>query len=72
MAKKGKYYSLYKGDREIAFGTMDEIAKKLNLNKRTIEFFKTPTYQKRCGNYVLVYVPELTKEEVNYEYTQKR
>lgn len=48
--KKKKYYSLYKGDEELAFGTIGEIAKKLGVKKRTIYFYTTPTYKKRRSN----------------------
>lgn len=62
-----KYYSLYKGDKEIAFGSLKEIAVQLGVEQRTISFYKTPTYKKRCGNYTLVYVPELSEEEIKCE-----
>ena len=45
-----KEYSLYKGDKELAFGTIREIAKKMGVKYRTIYFYTTPTYKKRCGN----------------------
>lgn len=48
--KKKRYYSLYKGDEELAFGTIEEIAKKLGVQKRTIYFYTTPTYKKRRAN----------------------
>ena len=44
---KKRYYSLYKGDVELAFGTKEEIAKKMGVKKRTVDFYNTPTYQKR-------------------------
>ena len=44
---KKVYYSLYKGDIELAFGTKEEIAKKMNVKKRTLDFYRTPTYQNR-------------------------
>ena len=42
-----KNYSLYKGEKELAFGTLKEIAKKMNVGIKTIYFYKTPTYAKR-------------------------
>lgn len=42
-----KIYSLYKGEREIAFGTIEEIANKLGIKKKSVLFYQTPTYAKR-------------------------
>ena len=47
---KKKQYSMYKGDKEIAFGTIEEIAKKLNISVKTVKFYGTPTYKKRNKN----------------------
>ena len=45
--KKEKIYALYKGDVFIAMGTKKELAKYIGVSVRTIEFYATPTYQKR-------------------------
>lgn len=42
-----KIYSLYKGEKEIAFGTIEEIANKLRIKKKSVLFYQTPTYAKR-------------------------
>lgn len=42
-----KIYSLYKGEKEIAFGTIEEIANKLGIKKKSVLFYQTPTYAKR-------------------------
>ena len=42
-----KEYAMYKGDECIAIGTIDEIAKRLNVKVKTIKFYLTPTYKKR-------------------------
>lgn len=42
-----KEYAMYKGDDCIAIGTIDEIAKRLNVKVKTIKFYLTPTYKKR-------------------------
>ena len=49
MQKNRKYnvYALYKGDTFIATGTLDEIANVTGLNKKTVLFYKSPTYKKR-------------------------
>ena len=45
-----KIYALYKGNKLIATGTKIQIAYQTNVKLRTIEFFLTPTYKKRCIN----------------------
>lgn len=42
-----KEYALYKGEECLAIGTIKEIADKMKVKKRTIIFYRTPTYQKR-------------------------
>ena len=42
-----KQYAMYKGDDCIAIGTIEELAKKLNIKVKTIKFYLTPTYKKR-------------------------
>lgn len=42
-------YSVYKGDEEIAFGTIDEIANKLNIKPESVLFYGTPTYINRTS-----------------------
>jgi len=46
--KKIKEYALYKGEKLVAMGTIQEIAKECNVKDRTIKFYTTPTYKKRC------------------------
>lgn len=45
MGRKKKNYSLYKGDEEIAFGTIEEIAKKLGIREKTVYFYKSNYYR---------------------------
>jgi len=46
-----KIYALYKGDKYITDGTRKEIAEYLGIKEKTVMFYGTPTYQKRCkGN----------------------
>ena len=42
-----KIYALYKGEELLATGTIIQIAYKLGVNPRTIQFYKTPVYLKR-------------------------
>lgn len=43
-----KEYALYKGEECLAFGTIEEIAKQMGVKRKTIYFYTTPTYKKRC------------------------
>lgn len=43
-------YALYKGDECLAIGTIKEIAEKMNVKPKTISFYKTPVYKRRCKN----------------------
>lgn len=45
-----KEYALYKGENCLAIGTIQEIAEKMNVQYRTIYFYTTPTYKRRCKN----------------------
>jgi hypothetical protein len=42
-------YSIYKGDKEIAFGTIEEIAAKLKIKVDSVLFYGTPTYINRTS-----------------------
>lgn len=46
MAKKE--YALYKGEECLGIGTLKELAKKFNVDIKTMYFYTTPTYKKRC------------------------
>lgn len=46
MSKYMKEYALYKGEKCLAIGTIKEIATQMKI--KTIHFYKTPTYKKRC------------------------
>ena len=40
-------YALYKGEKILSIGTIEEIAKELGVRKETIYFYKLPVYKKR-------------------------
>ena len=42
-----KEYALYKGDELLSIGTIQEIAKEQNVKEKTVEFYKTKSYEKR-------------------------
>lgn len=42
-----KEYALYKGDKLLIIGTIDEIAKNQNVQKKTIYFYHSKAYLKR-------------------------
>lgn len=43
-----KWYALYKGDTFIDLGSKEYLAKRINVDVRTITFYATPTYRKRA------------------------
>lgn len=43
-------YSVYKGDKEIAFGTLEEIASKLRIKVDSVKFYATPTWINRTSD----------------------
>lgn len=45
-----KIYALYKGEELLATGTIVQIAYKMGVKIRTIQFYKTPVYLKRRKN----------------------
>lgn len=47
MKKKDKVYALYKKEECIGIGTTKELSEQLNVQEKTIKFYKTPTYKKR-------------------------
>lgn len=54
-----KEYALYKGDQLLIIGTIDEIAKNQNVQKKTINFYHSKAYLKRIkkshiGNYKIL------------------
>lgn len=56
MDLKKKEYALYKGEKLVMIGTLDEIAKAQGVKRRTILFYQSPAYLKRhekshIGNY---------------------
>ena len=55
--RKKMIYALYHGDKWITDGTKEEIAKFMNVSVRTITFYKSRTYQKRCpDSYKLILI----------------
>lgn len=47
MGRKKGIYALYKGEEYITDGTKQELAEYLNVEKKTISFYLSPTYKKR-------------------------
>lgn len=43
-----KVYAMYKGDECLGIGTLIQLAKQFNVQYRTMKFYLTPTYKKRC------------------------
>lgn len=42
-------YSVYKGDEEIAFGALEEIAEQLNIKRESVLFYGTNVYKSRTS-----------------------
>lgn len=42
-----RIYALYKGDNFIDIGTLEYLANKLGVKRKTIYFYSTPSYFKR-------------------------
>ena len=43
-----KVYAMYKGEYCIGIGTLKELAEQFNVKLKTMYFYTTPTYKKRC------------------------
>lgn len=63
MSKSKYLYALYKGDTFIDIGTKEYLAQKLNINIRSIEFYMSPTYQRR-NNYKGWVVIRIEEDEI--------
>lgn len=50
MSKLQKEYALYNGDKFIDLGTKKYLTNLLGIKEKSIDFYMTPTYQKR-NNY---------------------
>ena len=46
MRKKG-IYVLYKGEEQLAEGSLDELAEKFKVKRKTLLFYQSPAYLKR-------------------------
>lgn len=59
-------YAIYRGDRFLTCGTIDEIAKELKLSPWTVRCFGTPSYTKTARPYDKQYFL------INLHYIKKR
>ena len=48
--RKIKEYALYKGDKFLMIGTINEIAKAYNVKPNTVRYYGNPSYKKRREN----------------------
>lgn len=44
-------YAIYRGDKFIDLETKYQLAEKLNVSPKTINYYSTPMYKKRVKNY---------------------
>lgn len=60
MAEKKQLneYALYKGDDLLFLGTVNEIAKQMNVLPSTIFYYQTPTAKKRKSKLVLIKIDD--------------
>jgi hypothetical protein len=66
MARRKNIYALYKGDTWITDGTKEEIAKFMKVSVKTIMFYKSKQYAKRCpDSYKLIFVQKEDHNENN-------
>lgn len=64
--RKKMIYALYHGDTWITDGTKEEIAKFMNVSVRTITFYKSKAYQRRCpDSYKLILIEKENHNENN-------
>ena len=61
--KKQKQYALYKGDTFIDIGTKEYLANKIGVDTKSIEFYMSPTYQRR-NNYKGWVVIRIEEDEI--------
>ncbi|HSH24199.1 MAG TPA: hypothetical protein VLA13_01475 [Massilibacterium sp.] len=50
-------YAVYKGDKFVTIGTVEELSKELGVKQETVRFYATPSYRKRKkenGNHIIV------------------
>lgn len=63
MAKRRQIYAVYRGDENLGDGTAEELARKLNINAKTIYSLGTTAQRKRNKGKRLVVI-KLDKEEL--------
>ena len=56
--KQHTVYALYKGNEFLFLGTVNEIAKQMNVSPGTIFYYQTPTAKKRKSKLVLIKVDD--------------
>ncbi len=61
--KKQKQYALYRGDTFIDIGTKEYLANKIGVDIKSIEFYMSPTYQRR-NNYKGWVVIRIEEDEI--------
>ena len=66
IGKYAQIYALYKKEEFVMFGTMDQLVERTGMTKKRLEWFRTPSSEKRGGNYQVV------KIEGEFEVVKKR
>lgn len=68
IGKYAQIYALYKKEEFIMFGTLDQLVERTGMDKTRLEWFRTPSSEKRGGNYQVVKIEG--EHEVVKEYQQ--
>lgn len=68
IGKYAQIYALYKKEEFVMFGTIDQLVKHTGMTKKRLEWFRTPSSEKRGGNYQVVKIEG--EFEVVREYQQ--
>jgi hypothetical protein len=63
VSKKKHLYALYKADTFMDIGTKEYLANKIGVDVRSIEFYMSPTYQRR-NNYKGWVVIRIEEDEI--------
>ena len=46
---KAKIFALYRGDTNICDGTINQIAKYMNISPKTVSHYRTPAYERKAA-----------------------
>ena len=66
MGKPSGCYAIYRGDKFLDLGSLEELGKKFNVKPNTIYFYSTPTYRKRTkpdgNNFIVIRIGDMNEQ----------